>query len=100
MVAFQLESGGEAGAALDLNAFQTLVEWELPDYAQPVFIRVLRNVTTTTTFKLQKQHLREEAYHPDKVTGDTIYVRKPRSASYELLDTAFYQLLVAGTSGY
>ena len=100
MVAFQLESGGEAGAALDLNAFQTLVERELPDYAQPVFIRVLRNVTTTTTFKLQKNHLREEAYHTDKINGDTIYVRKPRSASYELLDTAFYQLLVAGTSGY
>ena len=100
MVAFQLKSGGEAGAALDLNAFQTLVERELPGYAQPVFIRVLRNVTTTTTFKLQKIHLREEAYHPDKVNGDTIYVRKPRSASYELLDTAFYQLLMTGTSGY
>ena len=100
MVAFQLKSGGEAGAALDLNAFQTLVERELPGYAQPVFIRVLRNVTTTTTFKLQKTHLREEAYHPDKVNGDTIYVRKPRSASYELLDTAFYQLLMTGTSGY
>jgi hypothetical protein len=85
---------------LDLAAFQALVERELPGYAQPVFIRVLRNVTTTTTFKLQKNQLREDAYHPDRVDGDTIYVRKPRSAAYELLDAAFYQQIVAGTSGY
>jgi citronellyl-CoA synthetase len=100
MVAFQLEGGGEAAAALDINAFQALVERELPAYAQPVFIRVLRNVTTTATFKLQKNQLREEAYHPDRVDGDTIYVRKPRSDTYQLLDAAFYQQIVAGTSGY
>jgi hypothetical protein len=57
-------------------------------------------VTTTATFKLQKNQLREEAYHPDRVDGDTIYVRKPRSDAYELLDAAFYQQIVAGTSGY
>jgi citronellyl-CoA synthetase len=100
MVAFQLDGRGEASAALDINAFQSLVERELPGYAQPVFIRVLRDVTTTATFKLQKNQLREEAYHPDRVDGDTIYVRKPRSDAYELLDAAFYQQIVAGTSGY
>lgn len=100
MVAFQLDVRGEAAAALDITAFQSLVERELPGYAQPVFIRVLRDVTTTATFKLQKSQLREEAYHPDKVDGDLIYIRKPRSDAYELLDAAFYQQIVAGTSGY
>ena len=60
----------------------------------------LPGVTTTATFKLQKNQLREEAYHPDRVDGDTIYVRKPRSDAYELLDADFYQQIVAGTSGY
>ena len=77
-----------------------MVEKELPAYAQPVFIRILRSVTTTATFKLQKNQLREEAYHLDRVDGDTIYVRKPRSDTYELLEVAFYRQIVAGRSGY
>jgi hypothetical protein len=44
--------------------------------------------------------LREEAYHPDRIDDDTIYVRKPRSEGYELLDADFYQQIVAGKSGY
>ena len=100
MVAFQLERRDEAVAELDIHAFQSMVEKELPAYAQPVFIRILRSVTTTATFKLQKNQLREEAYHLDRVDGDTIYVRKPRSDTYELLEVAFYRQIVAGRSGY
>jgi citronellyl-CoA synthetase len=96
MVAFDLPEGEE----LDLDGFQAMVERELPGYAQPVFIRVLRSVTTTVTFKLQKTDLREQAFHLDKVGGDTIYVRKPRSACYEPLEADFYQQLLAGASGY
>ena len=33
------------------------------------------------TFKLLKGDLREQAYHPDKVGDDIIYLRKPRSES-------------------
>ena len=100
MVAFQLERRDEAVAELDIHAFQSMVEKELPGYAQPVFIRILQSVTTTATFKLQKNQLREEAYHLDRVNGDTIYVRKPRSDTYELLEVAFYRQIVAGRSGY
>jgi citronellyl-CoA synthetase len=96
MVAFALEDGVE----LDLESLQALVERELPAYAQPVFIRTQGAAETTVTFKLLKGDLREQAYHPDKVGGDTIYVRKPRSACYELLDQAFYQQLCQGDSGY
>jgi citronellyl-CoA synthetase len=96
MVAFELEEGEE----LDLQGFQTLVELELPSYAQPVFIRILRSAETTVTFKLLKGDLREQAFHADKVAGDPIYVRQPRSAGYELLDEAFYQQLMQGEGGY
>jgi citronellyl-CoA synthetase len=96
MVAFELPEGEE----LDLDGFQALVERELPGYAQPVFIRVLRSVTTTVTFKLQKTDLREQAFHPDRVGGDPIYVRKPRSAGYEPLEADFYQTILSGASGF
>ena len=96
MVAFELEEGAE----LDLAAFLSLVEHELPSYAQPIFIRILKSAETTVTFKLLKGDLREQAFHLAKVGGDTLYVRKPRSNRYEMLDAEFYQHLVAGTSGY
>ena len=96
MVAFELEEGAE----LDLAAFLSLVEHELPSYAQPIFIRILKLAETTVTFKLLKGDLREQAFHLAKVGGDTLYVRKPRGNSYEMLDVEFYQHLVAGTSGY
>jgi citronellyl-CoA synthetase len=96
MVAFAL---GE-GAQFDVAGFQSLVESSLPPYAQPVFIRILRAAQTTVTFKLLKGDLREESYHLDRVGDDTVYVRKPRSACYELLDRTFYQQLIDGTAGY
>lgn len=96
MVAFELDGGVE----LDVAEFQTLVERDLPAYAQPVFIRVLRSAETTMTFKLLKGELREQAFHFDKVGEDLIYVRKPRGQRYELLVDEFYQHLVAGEGGY
>ncbi|MFT6958713.1 MAG: citronellyl-CoA synthetase [Halieaceae bacterium] len=96
MVAFELGDDVD----FDIEAFQTLVERDLPVYAQPVFIRLLRNAETTVTFKLLKGDLREHAYHRDQVADDTIYVRKPRSAAYELLDETFYRLLIEGKAGY
>ena len=96
MLAFELPEGEE----LDLDSFQALAEKALPSYAQPVFVRVLRSVTTTATFKLQKTDLREQAFHPDRVDGDPIYVRKPRSAGYELLDLDFYRQISTQCAGY
>ncbi len=96
MVALQLDDGAE----LDLVRFQVLVEQELAACAQPVFIRIQRSAETTVTFKLLKGDLREQAYHPERVNGDRIYVRKPRSAGYEPLDEAFYQQIVQGSAGY
>ena len=96
MVAFVLEKGRD----LDLDAFDELVEAELPSYARPVFLRVQRAMATTGTFKLLKGELREQAYHLDKVGQDEIYVRKPHSTKYERLDAGFYKDIVAGKAGY
>ncbi len=96
MVAFALDGAEQ----FDTDALTQLVERELPPYAQPVFIRVQRSLATTGTFKLLKGELREQAYHPDKVGGDEIYVRKPRSGGYERLDATFHQQILEGSAGY
>ena len=96
MLAFALDEGIE----FDFEQLRNLVERELPLYARPVFVRLQRSVATTVTFKLLKGELREQAFHLDKVGEDSIYVCKPRSTGYELLDTDFYQHLLNGTAGY
>jgi citronellyl-CoA synthetase len=87
------------GASFDAASFSVFVERELPAFARPVFIRLQQQADTTVTFKLFKGKLRKEAYHLDQV-DEPIYVLKPRSNNYELMDEAFYQQLVGGNAGY
>ncbi len=87
------------GQALDPLSLAELVNRDLAPYARPVFLRVLPELPLTGTFKMQKGDLREEAYHLDKV-GDPLYVMKPGSREYEPLDSAFYEQIQSGQSGY
>jgi fatty-acyl-CoA synthase len=71
---------GQAGlAALELTGpFDVLGFWRaaqgLPSYAQPRFIRLLRRLSTTGTFKIQKMELRSDGVDPARVP-DPLYVR-------------------------
>jgi citronellyl-CoA synthetase len=96
MVAFSLDSVSE----FDIDALACLADEQLPTYARPVFIRIQREMATTGTFKLLKGELREQAYHPDRVGNDQIYVRMPHSAIYEPMNSGLYQKLIAGTAGF
>ena len=49
--------------------------------------------------KLFKNKLRKEAYHLGQVK-DPLYVLKPRSTVYELLDETFDQQISDGQAGY
>ena len=80
--------------------FAEFVSQKLPSYAQPIFIRIIEELETTGTFKLKKNDLREEAYHLDKVHGDHIFVKKPGSSSYEILDESYYQVIKNGEAGF
>jgi citronellyl-CoA synthetase len=65
----------------------------LPSYARPLFIRVLKELPTTTTHKLQKVELCKQAYHLDKVT-DELLVLKLGEACYTRLDTDYYDKII------
>lgn len=72
---------GQAGLAavvcdgpFDAAAFWTAVQ-ELPGYAQPRFVRVLSELDTTGTFKIQKTRLRKDGVDPGALS-DPIYLRR------------------------
>jgi len=85
--------------ALDVKSFSAYVNEHLPAYARPVFLRIQRELDTTGTFKMVKGELRKQSYDLDLVS-DPIYVLKPRSNTYELLDREYLAVLRAGDAGY
>lgn len=60
MAALRLADGVE----LDRDALAAHLDRELPAYATPVFLRLLREVETTGTFKYKKTDLKRDAYDP------------------------------------
>lgn len=85
---------------VDWDGLSAHIVAKLPNYARPVFIRVQTEQQTTSTFKLLKKELREEAFHPEQTRGEAIYVMKPGADRYTPLDEAFHQQIMDGTAGY
>ena len=93
---------GKAGmAALILDgrfgaqAFADWVGQELPAYAQPVFVRILKSADTTGTFKYRKTDLIAEGFDP-ALAGSGLYVRGGR-AGYQKLTPATHAAILEGT---
>ena len=74
---------------LDLNSLSTYMNENLPGYARPLFIRILEELPTTTTHKLQKNELREQSFHLEEVKEELL-VRDPSTGNYRKLDSDFY----------
>jgi fatty-acyl-CoA synthase len=71
---------GQAGLAavvasgrFDPGRFWRVVS-DLPNYAQPRFVRVMTDLAKTGTFKIQKTELRNDGVDPTRI-GDPLYVR-------------------------
>ncbi len=73
------------GQQLDGVALAAHLDRELPAYAAPLFVRLLREVETTGTFKYKKNDLKVAGFDPERV-GDPLYVRLPGGAGFEVLD--------------
>jgi fatty-acyl-CoA synthase len=79
MAAIQLKEGQEFdGKALAKVAYE-----RLPGYAVPLFVRVVKEIAHTSTFKSQKVDLRNEGYGKDGAgIEDPIYVLAGRDEGY------------------
>ena len=88
-------NNGARSSEIDLPGLSAHINNNLPAYARPLFIRVLDELPTTTTHKLQKNELRDQAFHPDRVDQELL-VRDPASGSYQKLDSDFYDKIMRG----
>ncbi|WP_044507528.1 long-chain-acyl-CoA synthetase FadD6 [Mycobacterium simiae] len=76
MAAVQLREG----AQFDGKSLARAVYDQLPAYALPLFVRVVKTLEYTTTFKSRKVELREQAYGSD--VQDPLYVLAGRDEGY------------------
>ncbi|MGA6974848.1 MAG: long-chain-acyl-CoA synthetase [Candidatus Binatus sp.] len=79
----------------DLNAFRQHLAKRLPDYACPLFLRILGKIETTATFKPKKQDLARESYDP-AATADAIYFNDSVSKRFVRIDAALYERIASG----
>jgi fatty-acyl-CoA synthase len=93
---------GRAGMAsltvddgFDLAAFHAHVEACLPSYAQPLFIRLQRQIETTGTFKYRKVDQVADGYDPSKVK-DPVYFRNPQKKAWTKVTKAGFEKINEG----
>ncbi len=68
------------GASLDGKALAQALYEELPGYAVPLFVRLVRQIEATTTFKNRKVELRDEGF--GDVGDDPVLVLQGRDEGY------------------
>ena len=91
---------GYTATNFDWLGFTAHVRRGLASYAQPVFIRVQDEANTTSTFKLLKGALKEQAYHQYKTGGDPVYVLLPKGERYVPMDAASYAAIMNGETRF
>lgn len=93
---------GKAGMAaivdsninMDLTKLSRGIKSKLPSYSRPVFIRKLRELPMTGTFKLKKRDLQLEGFDVNKIE-DPIYVIDG-DGSYTKLTKEKYEDIIKG----
>jgi fatty-acyl-CoA synthase len=90
MAAVQLRDG----AQFDGKALARAVYDQLPAYALPLFVRVVKSLEHTTTFKSRKVELREQAYGPE--AKDPLYVLAGPEDGYVAFYDAYPDEIAAG----
>lgn len=81
---------------IDFHVLFEYLRKELPVYALPVFLRVMKQMETTGTFKYQKVNLKKENFDPKQVNGDPIYVCLPGTHSYVPLTEEIFENIQEG----
>ena len=82
-------------ADFDLAVFRADVAARLPGYARPVFLRLLRNIESTGTFKPRKQELLQAGFDPGRIS-DPLYADDLKAQAYVRLDAPLFAAISAG----
>ncbi|XP_020340415.1 long-chain fatty acid transport protein 4 [Oncorhynchus kisutch] len=79
----------------DLEKFGKDLEKALPPYARPVFLRFLKEVNKTGTYKFQKTDMRRDGFDPSMVS-DKLYLLDPTRGRYVELHQELYSSIISG----
>ena len=88
------DDSSDNSSDMTLVSLSQHIQDNLPHYARPLFIRLLKQLPTTSTHKLQKNDLREQAFHLAQVS-DEVFVLRPGDTTYSRLDKDFYEQIMA-----
>jgi fatty-acyl-CoA synthase len=93
---------GRAGMAalvvderFDLAQLRAHLAGRLPDYARPLFLRLLPRMEVTATFKHKRNDLARTGYDPS-ATEDAIYFNDAESGAFVRLDEALFRRIQSG----
>ncbi|MDO8297728.1 MAG: long-chain-acyl-CoA synthetase [Caulobacter sp.] len=81
--------------SFSLPDFWAQVDKALPPYAQPLFLRLQRQIETTGTFKYRKVDLVQEGYDPARVR-DPLYFRNPVKKAWTRISKAAFDKINDG----
>ena len=82
-------------SAFDLGAFRQHLLGRLPDYARPLFVKIVPGIEVTGTFKLKKQEL-EGAGFAVEDNNNTLYFDDRQSQAYILMDESVSERIRSG----
>jgi fatty-acyl-CoA synthase len=85
----------EATEAFDLGRLRQHLSERLPEYAHPVFVRILREIDTTGTFRPKTQDYAKTGYDP-AATDDALYLNDRARQAFVRLDTTLFERIEAG----
>ncbi|XP_023328130.1 long-chain fatty acid transport protein 4 [Eurytemora carolleeae] len=84
----------QTGNSIDLDKLCEGLKKELPSYARPIFIRLVKHLDITGTYKLQKTELQKEGFDVERIQ-DEIYFMGPKDVGYRRLDSETYKNLIS-----
>jgi len=83
------------GKDLDMAGLHKHISSQLPEYAQPLFLRVQPEMEITGTFKHRKVDLVKEGFDPE-VIDEPIFFNDPIAKVFVPLDKALYEKICSG----
>jgi len=84
-----------ADDSLDLEGLRRHAEAHLPDYARPIFLRIVPQSDMTGTFKMRKVDLVRQGFDPALIK-DPLYYADPVTGRYAPLDARTYDRIQNG----
>jgi solute carrier family 27 fatty acid transporter 1/4 len=81
---------------LDFKALAEGLDKSLPSYARPIFLRIVKELELTGTFKLKKINLQKEGFDPNKIQ-DKVYFRSGNK-EYVEVTPELYEEIISGTA--